>query len=396
MKKLVSFQLFFVAFSLGSTGCVSPDDEVGSFGQEALASTSLSAGAFGVKTDTVCFSVHNPGDPGSIAVTGTRFSQRSLAGVQPDQPVILLLHGAAETRQIFDGGKAGVAVASSFARRLARAGYLVVTVDRVGYGDSPYLRGPGAGFALNFNSYVEMTHDIVTQLHDGSYTHKMGPSCGTGETVGLASESVILGGHSSAGGHSMQYAMRYHDIDALISFAWNNTGAASIPSGFFINWIVPQFLQGQDYVTFFPPGDSGISDACVLGFYSQPLADTAVDPAIVDIECANENLELSPSGELASTPQLRAANLAAIGGVGQTPTLLTFADLDAMVSGANNPAGDPDYSGQEIALWEQSCNCDVSNYTEPESGHAMFFPDTMPQLADAVIDWLASRGLGAR
>jgi hypothetical protein len=195
----------------------------------------------------------------------------------------------------------------------------------------------------------------------------------------------------------MLYASRYHDINALISFAWNNTGAASIPTGFFLNWIVPQFFQrGIDYATFFPPGPGDISAACVLGFFSQPLAQTAVDPAIVALECANANLGTSPSGELASTPALRAANLMAIPGVGPTPALLTFADLDVMVAGANNPAGDPDFSGQEVAFWQQNCHCDVSSYTQPGAGHAMFFPDTMPALEENVVSWLLSRNLNPR
>lgn len=350
----------------------------------------------GVKTETICFSVHRPGDPIAIPITGTRFSKRAFEAVTPKQRVVLLLHGGVETREIFDGGRSGVEKASSFARRLAKKGYVVVTVDRAGYGDSPYIRGPGAGFSLDFNGYVEMTHEIVTQLHDGTYTEKTGTTCGTGSAVSLASSSVILGGHSIGAGESMLYAMRYHDIDGLLSFAWNNTGAASIPTGFFVNWIVPQFQQGRDYVTFFRPGASGVSDDCVLGFFSQPLVQTAVAPSVVALECANSNLGTSPSGELRGTMDLRQANLASLGNVGPTPALLAFADLDTMVAGANNPAGDPDFSGQEVALWQQDCNCDVSSYTQPGAGHAMFFHDTMPELVENVASWLASRGLDPR
>lgn len=377
-----------------AAGC---SDDLGG-GNETLATSSQEIGTnpLGVKTETICFTVHNPGDPVAIPLTGTRFSQRSFDAQTPEDRVILLLHGAVETREIFDGGKAGIDVDGSFARLLAKEGYVVVTVDRAGYGDSPYVRPPGFGFRLNFNSYVEMTHEIIGQLHAGTYTVKTGESCGTGPQAGVASESVVLGGHSIGGGEVMQYAMRYHDIDGMISFGWTNTGAASIPTGFFLNWIVPQFVQGNDYVTFFPPGPGGVSSDCVLGLFSQPLASTAVDPAVVNLECANANLGRSPSGELAGTNALRAANLASVGGVGSTPALLAYADLDTMVASANNPAGDPDHAGQEVAVWQQSCNCDVSSYIQPGAGHAMFFPDTMPELADAVVSWLASRGLDPR
>ncbi len=378
-----------------ASGCT---DDLSAGGDEMTATASQEVGTNtqGVKTETICFTAHNPGDPGAIPLTGTRFSKRSFHAMRPDDRVILLLHGAVETREIFDGGKAGIGAVGSFARLLAKQGYIVVTVDRAGYGESPYVRGPGAGFGLTFNSYVEMTHEIITQLHAGTYTKKTGGSCGTGPVVGVASESVILGGHSIGGGEVMLYASRYHDIDAMVSFGWNNTGAASIPTGFFVNWIVPQFQQGKDYVTFFPPGPTQVSSACVLGLFSQPLADTAVCPTVVNLECANANLGTSPSGELAGSNALRQANLAALGGVGPTPALLTFGDLDTMVAGAHNPAGDPDYSGQEVALWQQSCNCDISSYTQPRAGHAMFYPDTMPRLADKVVSWLASRGLDPR
>lgn len=367
-------------------------------GDEMTATTSQEVGAnpLGVKSETICFTAHNPGDPVAIPLTGTRFSKRSFAAMRPDDRVILLLHGAVETREIFDGGKAGIDEVGSFARLLAKKGYIVVTVDRAGYGDSPYVRGPGAGFGLNFNSYVEMTHEIITQLHAGTYTKKTGATCGTGPAAGVASESVVLGGHSIGGGEVMLYASRYHDIDGMISFAWTNTGAASIPTGFFLNWIVPQFQQGRDYVTFFPPGPGGVSSACALGLFSRPMADTAIDPSVVNLECADANLGTSPSGEMAGTNAIRAANLAALGAVGPTPVLLTFADLDTMVAGANNPAGDPDHAGLEVAAWQQGCNCDVSSYTQPEAGHALFFPDTMPQLAEHVVSWLASRGLDPR
>jgi pimeloyl-ACP methyl ester carboxylesterase len=365
---------------------------------DSLASTAQEIGTnpLGIKTETICFTAHNPGDPVAIPITGTRFSLRAFDAQTPEDRVILLLHGAVETREIFDGGKSGVDVDGSFARLLAKEGYIVVTVDRAGYGDSPYVRPPGFGFRLNFNSYVEMTHEIIAQLHAGSYTLKDGASCGTGPAVDVGSQSVVLGGHSIGGGEVAQYATRYHDIDGVISYAWTNTGAASIPTGFFLNWIVPQFIAGHDYVTFFRPGPGDVSADCVLGLFSQPLAQTDVDPGVVNLECANANLGTSPSGELAGTNALRAANLAALPGVGPTPALLTFGDLDTMVASANNPAGDPDHAALEVAAWQQSCNCDVSSYIQPGAGHALFFPNTMPELANATLSWLASHGLDPR
>lgn len=379
----------YVAVAMVFSACAAPDDTL----DGSITTATQALGRHDdITSETICFQAHNPSDPTAIALTATRFRDREGHAHSADR-VILLEHGAVETRAMFDGGIEREV--SSFARRLAREGYVVVIVDRAGYGDSPYVRGPGAGFSLTFNSYVEMTHEIVTQLHDGSYTRKVGSSC-DGPVVGDGTSSVILGGHSIGGGEAMLYATRYHDIDALISFAWNNTGTASIPTGFFINWIVPQFQQGKDYVTFFPPGPGDVSSDCALGFFSQPLAHVAVSPEVVNLECANMNLGTAPSGELGGTNALRQANIAGLPNVGPTPVLLTFADVDTMVAGANNPAGDPDYSGQEVLLWEQTCNCDVSSFTQPAAGHAMFHSRTMPVLANGVTRWLRSRHLGPR
>src|SRR5689334_20468812 len=102
---------------------------------------------YGVKSEDICFTAHNAG--ASVALTGTRFSLSAWPSLKPTDRVILLIHGAVETREIFDGGKAGVGVDGSFARELAKAGYIVVTVDRAGYGESPYS-GPGGGLALSY------------------------------------------------------------------------------------------------------------------------------------------------------------------------------------------------------------------------------------------------------
>src|SRR5690606_31135516 len=104
-----------LALPLLASGCSVDSDE-------SLADTSQEIGAnpLGVKSETICFTAYNPGDPVAIPLTGTRYSMRAFAAQKPEDRVILLLHGAVETREIFAGGKAGIDVAGSFARRLAK------------------------------------------------------------------------------------------------------------------------------------------------------------------------------------------------------------------------------------------------------------------------------------
>jgi pimeloyl-ACP methyl ester carboxylesterase len=347
-----------------------------------------------VFTDTVCFSVHNPGDPVQIPITGTRY-YRDHAAAQGHARAILLLHGAAGDRFVWDGGVAGPEAAPSVAGELARAGYLVVAVDRAGYGRSPYVRGPGAGFTLTPDSFVEMTHDLVTQIKAGSYTTTDG-GCPSGEPVEAGSKSVILLGHSAAGAETMVYAGTYHDIDAAIPLAWSSAGASSVVLQNFFGWVLPQVLAGEDYPTFFPPGPGGISEGCLTGFFYAP----GVDPAIANTECANENLKTTPAGEFLAGPGLDVEIRNLMPNVGPTPVLLVFAQFDALFTGPDFPAvqngTEPDVVTPEIAYWQQNCACDVSLYIQPDAGHMLLFHRSAPEMTQAVVDWLKSRGLASR
>jgi pimeloyl-ACP methyl ester carboxylesterase len=346
-----------------------------------------------VFVETVCFSAHNPGDPAAIPITGTRY-YRDQAAARGHARAILLLHGAAGDRFVWDGGVAGPEAAPSVARQLARAGYLVITVDRAGYGASPYVRGPGAGFTLTPDGYVEIAHELVTQIKAGGYTTTDG-SCPSGEPVTAGSESVILLGHSAAGAETMLYAGRHHDIDTAIPLAWSSTGVASTVLRAFFGWILPQIVGGNDYPTFVPPGPGEISEECLLAFFYGPGA----DPAVANTECANENLRTTPAGEFLTGPALDEEIRTAIPNVGPTPVLLVFAQFDALFTGPDyrGPDGtDPDLVTPEIEYWKQNCGCDVSAYTQRDSGHAMMLHRSAPEMTQAVVDWLKSRGLGSR
>jgi pimeloyl-ACP methyl ester carboxylesterase len=346
-----------------------------------------------VFVDTACFSVHNPGDPVPIPITGTRF-YRDQAAAHGHARAILLLHGAGEDRFSWDGGVAGPEAAPSVARQLARAGYLVIAVDRAGYGQSPYDRGPGAGFTLTPQNYVEMAHELVTQIKAGSYTTTDG-GCPSGEPVEAGSASVILMGHSVGGAETMLYAGTYHDIDAAIPLAWANTGASSTLLRLFFGSVLPQVAAGNDYVTLFPPGPGAISEDCLLVNFYGPGA----DPDVANTQCANDNLKATPAAEFLTGPALQEQIRAVIPNVGPTPVLLVFAQFDPLFPGPDyrGPQGtDPDLVTPEIAFWQQNCGCDISTYTQHDSGHGMLWHHSTPDMTQAVIDWLQSRGLGSK
>lgn len=143
-----------LALSLSSLAVAGPP---AAGGEEAEAS---------VQVTPVEFVVANPMEPGvPRTMRGDLFlpaGGAACAGVQ------LLFAGFSYGRWVWDlPGRPDY----SYARAMARAGYPVVTVDLVGYGDSDR---PANGRLVSTPGYADMAHQVVSQLRAGSY--QGGPS----------------------------------------------------------------------------------------------------------------------------------------------------------------------------------------------------------------------------
>ena len=121
----------------------------------------------------VAFTVHMLGDPVPATVRGTVFYTEKF---DPNQHrAVLLLHGGTLDRRFWDGFK--IPGALRFAAELAcQSDTAVFTVDRLGYGESPYDRGPGSGSKLTPDTYVETTREIIAQIRKGSFEVLDGPA----------------------------------------------------------------------------------------------------------------------------------------------------------------------------------------------------------------------------
>ena len=148
----------------------------------------------------VAFTVHKPGDPVPATVRGTVFYTQRF---DPHKHrAVLLLHGGTLDRRFWDGFK--IPGALRFAAELARqSDTAVFTVDRLGYGESPYDRGPGSGFKVTPDTNVETTHEIVAQIRKGSYEVLDGPAPPQGAA------GVVLGGQSFGAALIELYATRH-------------------------------------------------------------------------------------------------------------------------------------------------------------------------------------------
>jgi pimeloyl-ACP methyl ester carboxylesterase len=326
-----------------------------------------------VRTDEVCFTVHNEGDPVPVAVYGVRYY---VGDPQPQTKVIVLVHGHSITHAFWD-----LRPDFSVARNFARAGYLVIAYDRLGYGRSPYERPHGAGYTLTWSSQRAMLHEIVTQVKSGNYTSGSGGTCaGNASTVGLASPTVIVIGHSAGGAIVSGYPGTYHDVAAAVPTGWNNQGLPPDAMLYIGQTLGPEYAKGNDYATLFPTEE---------GCKTALLYPAGVFPSLLPAFCQN-GFVAAPAGEISgATPRAYAENLKAITQVGpHVPVLLAFEDRDFFF-----PA---DKNAQEVEYWKAHCGCDVESWTQQGTGHALIAHTSMPTFTSKVAAWLESKGLGAK
>lgn len=324
-----------------------------------------------LRMDEVCFSVHNEGDPEASSVHGLRYS---VGEPNAETPVIVLVHGHSVTRGLWDASPD-----FSVARNFARAGYLVIAYDRLGYGHSPYQRPRGAGYTLTWSSQRAMLHEVVDQVKAGSYTFGATGSCSaSGAIVGLRSPTVIVIGISAGGAIVSGYPGTYRDVAAAIQVGWSNQGLASDALLYVGQTLGPQYAKGNDYATLFPT-----EEGCRKALVSPP----SVHPSF-DGTCRRDGVVgvPAPAGEVGGFLRTHVENLEAIKQVGpDIPILLVFQDPDFFFS--------PDKNAEETTYWQQNCGCDVEAWTQAQTGHGLWMHTTMPGFTSKVIAWLHSKGL---
>ena len=102
-----------------------------------------STGNGGLSIQTVCFSVHNTGDPQPSTLYGLRYTY----GHPTDStPAIVLVHGIASSTANWD-----FTPSWSVARSLAQSGFVVISYDRLGFANSHYDRPKGGDLILATN-----------------------------------------------------------------------------------------------------------------------------------------------------------------------------------------------------------------------------------------------------
>ncbi len=326
-----------------------------------------------LRSETVCFGVHNQNDPNPSTVYGRRYANGPVSALTP---AIVLVHGSASSTDTWDFSPTW-----SVARALASAGYVVYAYDRLGYARSPYFDRPGGGAAITISSQRFVLHQLVDHVKNGSYaTAPAGDCSGPTQPGTMRNRSVAIIGHSLGGYIVSGYPGQYHDVEAMISTAINGSGSPD---------------EGSDDV---PPSEGAKftpnaehPDYYDLFYTREDCEAFNVHPPgqvryAVDTACDPRGFLISPYGEIGALGQTLEENRRNIAQIGRGTAVL-------LSSGDHDTTAPPAAQRGDYRYYRENCGCDVSMYSIAESGHLFMAHRSLGAWVDHVVGWLSSRGL---
>jgi pimeloyl-ACP methyl ester carboxylesterase len=249
-----------------------------------------------------------------------------------------------------------------YATALAEQGHVSVTLDRLGYDDSP--RPDGNGICLG--AHADMAHQIVEHLRAGTYA---------ADGMGARGfQRIVLGGHSVGAIVAELEAYSFKDVDALMLFG-HSDGDYS-----------PKVVQvgAKQGFTCGQGGDGG--DVPNYAFFGTPeesreLAYKDTDPAV--IEAQKQLRHPDPCGDVNSLIPTIATNKNRAGEIA-VPILLLYGRDDGTLA---EDAGD-----QQSQAYTASK--DVSTVWFDNASHALTLERVAPQVQASAAKWLSERGFG--
>lgn len=181
---------------------------------------------------------------GAPAASGdlTIFGRFCIPKGKPPATVLLALHGITYTSEYWDSDFEPETY--SFTKKMTDAGYAVLAVDRLGYGQSTH---PPSS-AVTLDTQAEVANELVTSLRNGA-------------VESTPFRRVVLVGHSYGTATSWRTTSKYNAADAIIGTGWGSTiqtqPLARFFTGFYPAALDPKFRdKGYDpgYYTPLPGG----------------------------------------------------------------------------------------------------------------------------------------------
>ncbi|HEY4411080.1 MAG TPA: alpha/beta hydrolase [Acidimicrobiia bacterium] len=286
----------------------------------------------GLIKQRVEFTVKNPAENGaSHQLVGYRYDTYCNSPT-----AILLLHGLSYTKEAWDFP------GYSVAQKLAAAGYAVIAVDRLGYGESKLQNG----YDVTHEAYADMAHQLVGQLRSQGFQH------------------VVLAGHSAGAGTTELEAGLYGDVDAIIPMGWHHRPSNQLGQDFFTGDYLRAAQASYEYFLGTPAHRAEM-------FYT-PTADPNVVEA--DTRAAVD----TPSGEIFSIGAQPSRLV--VGGI-KVPVFLQFGESDRLF--------EVEYAQQHAAEFRSSPSVTVD--IVKDAGHTFMLTKNGPAGIDRMVDWLHSR-----
>lgn len=324
----------------------------------ALALPSAQAETGGLRCQEVTFTVSlSPADATSYHVVGELCSRGSIH----HKTIQIALHGATYSHLYWNFPFQPETY--SYALRATEAGYAVLSLDRIGIGQSDHP--PADAVTIESNAYV--VHQIVQILRGGDL---VAPSFGR-----VRADRVALVGHSLGSVISMQEAGTYGDVDGVVltGVSHNVTPVLGDILGSLYPANLDPHFAGRDipdgYLTSLP----GLRSI----FYQAPF----FDPQVVAID--DQNKETVTVAELnTAVPALGCS--ASI----HVPVLVAVGDFDAAFCTAPSCSVSGSLASEPGFYPADAC---AEAVVIPEAGHDLSLHYTAPLAYDVILDWFDRR-----
>ena len=115
---------------------------------------------------------------------------------------------------------------------------------------------------------------------------------------------------------------------------------------------------------------------------------TGAVPSVATVMCNPAGIVPYATAETDSYVQQAIRNNSIITQTGDIPVLLAGADHDGVMPG--------DANALELSGWQETCNCDVTQFIVKDTGHAFMAHKSLVDWMSHVTHWLSEKGLEAK